>query len=72
MLHKPLLVHVVSEVWGFCMHLYLRAIGFRHADMEVRGFEPQSGQIPETLQLCMQNAALSVIHLTILHMHAGV
>lgn len=33
--HKPLLVHVLSETWGIGMHLYLRAIGFRHAVMGV-------------------------------------
>ncbi|KAL3146801.1 hypothetical protein ABBQ38_014780 [Trebouxia sp. C0009 RCD-2024] len=31
--HKPLLVHVLSESWGMGMHLYLRAIGFKHAFM---------------------------------------
>lgn len=33
--HKPLLVHVISETWGMGMHLYLRAIGFKHAVMGV-------------------------------------
>lgn len=33
--HKPLLVHVLSETWGVGMHLYLRAIGFKHAIMGV-------------------------------------
>lgn len=33
--HKPLLVHVVSETWGVGMHMYLRAIGFKHAVLGV-------------------------------------
>ncbi|DBA73278.1 hypothetical protein WJX77_005167 [Trebouxia sp. C0004] len=31
--HKPLLVHMISETWGMGMHMYLRAIGFKHAIM---------------------------------------
>ena len=33
--HKPLLVHVLSETWGVGMHMYLRAVGFKHAKMRV-------------------------------------
>ena len=33
--HKPLLVHMISETWGVGMHMYLRAIGFKHAVMGV-------------------------------------
>ena len=35
MFHKPLLVHMISETWGVGMHMYLRAIGFKHAVMGV-------------------------------------
>lgn len=43
------MVHVVSEVWGFGIHLYLRAVGFQHADMGVS-------------HACMLFAVLSALH----------
>ena len=33
--YKPLLVHMLSEGWGWAMHLYLRTLGFHHAVMGV-------------------------------------
>ncbi|DBA90114.1 TPA: hypothetical protein ACH3X1_003430 [Trebouxia sp. C0004] len=28
-LHKPLLVYVISEIWGVCMHLFFCCVGFK-------------------------------------------
>lgn len=33
--YKPLLIHMLSEGWGWGMHVYLRTLGFQHAVMGV-------------------------------------